>query len=65
MKAADEAHAVAAYLQGALAMTCTSGVGLKVARVEQWRDEGGDYLPFFDVVTESGVRVRVAVTPTL
>ncbi len=61
----SDAKAIAAFIQGGLAMMCMTGVngGLAVAKVEQWRDGDGNYLPWFDVVTDSGIRVRVTVDP--
>lgn len=63
----QETQDVARFIQGALAMVCHAGVNghLAVDRVEQGTDSEGIYLPYFDVVTASGYKVRVAVTPTL
>lgn len=60
-----DTQAIAAMLQGGLSMAALSGINghLDVAEVRQRSDSEGNYLPFFDVVTRSGFRVRVSLTP--
>lgn len=60
-----DAQAIAALLQGGLSMAALGGINgqLNVAEVRQGSDGQGRYLPFFDVVTASGFRVRVSLTP--
>lgn len=59
-----DAQAVAAFVHGNLLMHSLEGIaGLKVADVSQEADEHGTYLPWFTVITASGIRVRVIVTP--
>jgi hypothetical protein len=52
------------FLQGNLyALARERVTGLAVGRVEQDVDEHGTYRPWFTVVTASGIRIRVIVTP--
>lgn len=67
MDLATETRSIAAFLQGRLMMDCSLGLdgALAIDHVEQGTASNGDYLPYFDVVTQTGLKVRVAVTPTL
>lgn len=62
-----ETAAVAAMLQGYLAMTVKTRDGgnlpIKVRDVEITTDPRGDYHDHFTVVTESGARIQVRVRP--
>lgn len=64
----DDAHLIAAMLQGALIgmlerELAQGGLAIKVARIEQGTDSEGNYLKYYTVITESGLRLRVQVTP--
>jgi len=62
--APGEAEAVAAFVHGNLLMHAYQGItGLAVDHIDQDQDEHGQYRPWFVVVTASGIRVRVIVTP--
>lgn len=59
-----EAAAIAAMLEGFLAMTCKKDdLPIKVRDVEITTDERGDIRDHFTVVTESGIRLQVRVRP--
>lgn len=61
----NETRAVAAFIHGYLAMLVSQeGVpGLTEVNIEQPTDGKGEYLPYFVIITESGLRVRVSVEP--
>lgn len=56
-----EKQSVRAFAQGMLAGGAARQSMLKVAEVETPRDENGDYLPYFVIVTQSGIRLKVTV----
>jgi hypothetical protein len=59
-----EAEAVAAFVHGNLLAQAHQGIaGLAVDRIDQDTDEEGTYRPWFTVVTASGIRIRVIITP--
>lgn len=61
MEGPELAAAVASMLQGVLAMSAVRQDVIKVATVEQGRDEAGTYENHFTVVTAAGHRIRVTV----
>ena len=60
-----EPEAIAAFLQGSLLMHAYhDGIpGLAVSDVQQGAGPDGTYLPWFTVVTATGIRIRVIITP--
>jgi hypothetical protein len=56
------AVAVAAFIHGSLVGTVMRpDFPVLVDRVDQHADTDGRYLPYFDIITKSGVRVRVSL----
>jgi hypothetical protein len=56
-----DADGVRAFIQGILAGGMARSSLVKIDSIETPLDEQGDYLHYFVVVTQSGIRVRVNV----
>lgn len=60
----DEARMLCAFIQGGLCIKAHELRDMvKLTSVEQPTDDAGNYLPYFVLQLESGLRIRVGVQP--